>query len=472
MNCESKGVGHSYGSRHTELVITLTDSDGEPVNSNQEELNSDYGGQAGDLWLHKNGEWVAGILASQDAVMQKKTVSKVKFIDGRKVKMTGQNNQKKLFRIQENRVQRDDARGALLPLATTMFTHRIRTGRPVLYLDPLHSLSAEPEFQDYCIDMDKQLYSMLEADLQRVKDFEYFRSEHNVLTVDKIIPHLRANQHEVHQVDKEERAIDFMACDIASAVSYPHRRAQSRGVQQAVLTQANEDQVSKNVMGAKLGAIILGREISIPQKLLVDYGMPRVVQGGRGQDPKKRAREKPKETRGRPAGSTGSKTKPDKAPESSRTSRRVKNSTANAKKLAAAGEAMPGAQAVGADKVAPDLGLPAPGHKNTHMSPGYASDSTLASLGSDLSSVSTTLQALSLVVDEFPSKLTEGIKAGMEPMVHKILELEQRNAELIAKLAAAEANAQSFEKECGKWEDQLKSANEALHKAVAAAMSK
>jgi hypothetical protein len=133
---------------------------------------------------------------------------------------------------------------------------------------------------------------------------------------------------------------------------------------------------------------------------------------------------------------------------------------------------MPGAQAVGADKVAPDLGLPAPGHKNTHMSPGYASDSTLASLGSDLSSVSTTLQALSLVVDEFPSKLTEGIKAGMEPMVHKILELEQRNAELIAKLAAAEANAQSFEKECGKWEDQLKSANEALHKAVAAAMSK
>ena len=268
MNCESKGVGHSYGSRHTELVITLTDSDGEPVNSNQEELNSDYGGQAGDLWLHKNGEWVAGILASQDAVMQKKTVSKVKFIDGRKVKMTGQNNQKKLFRIQENRVQRDDARGALLPLATTMFTHRIRTGRPVLYLDPLHSLSAEPEFQDYCIDMDKQLYSMLEADLQRVKDFEYFRSEHNVLTVDKIIPHLRANQHEVHQVDKEERAIDFMACDIASAASYPHRRAQSRGVQQAVLTQANEDQVSKNVMGAKLGAVILGRSASLRSCLL------------------------------------------------------------------------------------------------------------------------------------------------------------------------------------------------------------
>jgi hypothetical protein len=72
VNCESKGVGHSYGSRHTELVITLTDSDGEPVNSNQEELNSDYGGQAGDLWLHKNGEWVAGILASQDVVMQAK----------------------------------------------------------------------------------------------------------------------------------------------------------------------------------------------------------------------------------------------------------------------------------------------------------------------------------------------------------------------------------------------------------------
>jgi hypothetical protein len=42
VNCESKGVGHSYGSMHTELVITLTDSDGEPVNSNQEELNSDY----------------------------------------------------------------------------------------------------------------------------------------------------------------------------------------------------------------------------------------------------------------------------------------------------------------------------------------------------------------------------------------------------------------------------------------------
>ena len=474
VNGESKGVSHSYGARHTEMTLTETLSDGQPADATTDELQkTEHGGLSADLYLHKNGSWCAGILYSHDGVMTTKKMSKVKYIDGRKVKFSGQNNQKKMFRVVENKADQLDKRHALVPVNAHMFTHRIRTGRTTMHLNPEHPLHACSEFLEYCADMDKQLFQLLEGDLRKVEDFEYFKAHHNVLTIDNIIPHLRANKHEVHQVDKEERAIDFLACDIATAVSYPHRRAAGRGVQQAVLSQANQDQIKKNAMGVKLAAIVLERDVHLPQKLLADFGMPRLVQGGRGKttaaaDSSKR----PREARGRPVGATTRKkpvtdlTRPD------RPSRKVKNTAAVAKQLAMSGKAMPGAQNVIPDKVATDLPPPKPTKGKGGSPLGYASDSTMASMGSDLSSMSTNLHLLQTKVEDLPELVRECVKISLDPMLQRVKELEAINADLVAKVATAEANAKSYEKECGKWEDQLKCANDALHKAVQAAMSR
>ena len=409
---KSRGAAAGYGAKFTELGIEETEQDGSPslgseyVYGNGEKSN--FGGQCADVYFHKNGtDMIAQVLVGVDATITTKSLGKVKYIEGRKVTFSAPRHQESKWHVKENK---GVTRKALIPSPSTDFNKRIRICRIEMWIDPEHYLANDDDFKAYCKKKDEELWYALEADLSDMDFFEYFR-EIGVCTHGYIIEHLRANKADVDQSEKEERAMDYMACDISRAVTWPFRRDKKRGIMQAIVDQANQDQLVKFKMGEKLAAIVLGFPATMPQKALLDFGMPKVSAKGRpSQAPKQQkeaALESAKvETRGRKAGSSKTGGKSAAAATQRRSSQRSANTTKNAKELAQQGLGMPGAQVLLKDKDNPGGLLPKPQKGGSQK--GYASDAaSITSMGSNMSSISSAMTQLETKVDDLPRTMND-----------------------------------------------------------------
>jgi FtsZ-binding cell division protein ZapB len=475
---KSRGATAGFGAKFTELTFVETMPTGSPTlgsDANTDEVQkSNFGGQCCDVYLHKSGkEMLVQVLVGVDANMTAKVPGKIKYIEGRKATFSAPRNQIFKWHIKENT---GVTRKALIPLPASDFDRRIRICRQDMYIDPMHPLADDPQFKAYCKDMDEELWHALEKDLEDIELFEYFRSSHGVCFPGQVIAHLRANKSEVDQGIKEARALDYMACDISRAVTWPFRKDLKRGVQQAIMDQANQDQLLKFKMAEKLGLIMLGYETPLPCKALLDFGMPKVSFQGRPAKGTKETKSQKPETRGRKSGSTKGKRAVTDLTTTRRGSARVANTTKAAKEMFKAGKPMPGAQQLVVDKEAPD-GVPNKPNKSAAMTKsnlmslsGYNSE--VSDMSSNISNLSNAMTTVETKLDALPKLLSDEVglllnKSVME-LVDKVARLETENGELKSQRAEWKASSAQLQHQCDKWEAQLQSSNNALFAALQA----